>query len=99
MKSGRAVSGSFRDPSGRVYELDGRILRTVAERFTVDFDFVDSTGLLQKLITSWLVPFEKTDTDGFSTLFAIKLPGKSGGYDASPWPWNSFLQSLPSKRV
>jgi hypothetical protein len=24
--------------------------------------------------------------DGFSTLFAIKLPGKSGGYDKSAWP-------------
>jgi hypothetical protein len=24
--------------------------------------------------------------DGFSTLFAMKLPGKQGGYDASPWP-------------
>jgi hypothetical protein len=24
--------------------------------------------------------------DGFSTLFAMKMPGKSGGYDASPWP-------------
>jgi hypothetical protein len=24
--------------------------------------------------------------DGFSTLFAMKLPGKPGGYDKSPWP-------------
>jgi hypothetical protein len=24
--------------------------------------------------------------DGFSTLFAMKLPGKSGGYDKSAWP-------------
>jgi len=24
--------------------------------------------------------------DGFSTLFAMKLPGKTGGYDASPIP-------------
>jgi hypothetical protein len=24
--------------------------------------------------------------DGFSTLFAMKLPGRRGGYDSSPWP-------------
>jgi hypothetical protein len=33
--------------------------------------------------------------DGFSTLFAMKLPGKSGGYDKSPWP----LEQLFAKFV
>ena len=63
MKSGRAVSGSFRDPSGRVYELDGRILRTVADHFTADFDFVESTGFFQRLIAdSRLLSFQKVNT-------------------------------------
>jgi hypothetical protein len=29
--------------------------------------------------------------DGYSTLFAMKLPGKSGGYDKSPWPLEQLL--------
>lgn len=62
MNTGRALPGSFRDPSGRVYELDGRILRTVADYFAVDFDFVESTGLFQKLIAdSRLLPFQKVN--------------------------------------
>jgi hypothetical protein len=63
MKPARAVSGSFRDPSGRVYELDGRILRTVADHFTADFDFVESAGFFQRLIAnSRLLPFRKVNT-------------------------------------
>jgi arylsulfatase A-like enzyme len=29
--------------------------------------------------------------DGFSSLFAMKLPGKPGGYDKSPWPLEQLL--------
>jgi hypothetical protein len=63
MKPSGVLSGSFRDPSGRVYELDGRILRTVADHFAADFDFVESTGFFQSLIAdSRLLPFRKVNT-------------------------------------
>jgi ribosomal protein L11 methylase PrmA len=63
MNIGRVIPGSFRDPSGHVYEIDGRILRTVADHFAADFDFVEATGLFQKLIARGsLLSFEKVNT-------------------------------------
>ena len=62
MTIGRVVPGSFRDPSGHVYEIDSRILRTVADHFAPEFDFVESTGLFQKLIAQyWLLSYERAD--------------------------------------
>lgn len=42
--------GSFRDPNGRVYRLGADIFRTVSPRARADYDFVASTGLVEKLI-------------------------------------------------
>jgi ribosomal protein L11 methylase PrmA len=47
--------GSFRDPSGHVYDINGEILRTVTKRAAADYDFVRSTGLLQSLSERGLV--------------------------------------------
>ena len=44
-----ADQGSFRDPSGRVYFQDGRIFRTVMPPAVDDFDFVEASGLIEKL--------------------------------------------------
>ncbi|WP_342348290.1 class I SAM-dependent methyltransferase [uncultured Nitrospira sp.] len=53
------LPGSFRDPSGNVYQVGGRIFRTVNDCFSQDFDFVTSTGLFNKLATEGLIlPFE-----------------------------------------
>lgn len=41
--------GSFRDPSGRVYELGREIFRAVSEKASEHFNFVRRTGLLDKL--------------------------------------------------
>lgn len=58
------LPGSFRDPSGNVYQLDGRIFRTVNDCFSQDFNFVTSTGLFQKLATEGLLlPFEVVSSD------------------------------------
>ncbi len=42
-------AGSFRDPSGRIYELGGEIYRTVSDSATEEFGFVRDSGLLEKL--------------------------------------------------
>jgi ribosomal protein L11 methylase PrmA len=47
--------GSFRDPSGYVYDINGEILRTVTKRAAADYGFVQSTGLLQSLSDRGLV--------------------------------------------
>jgi ribosomal protein L11 methylase PrmA len=51
-----AEAGSFRDPSGRVYEIDGEILRSVATCAAADYDFVSARGVLDTLSErGWLV--------------------------------------------
>ena len=57
-----ALPGSFRDPSGRVYRFGDGIYRTVARSFAADFEFVDSTGILEQLASCGLViPAKKVD--------------------------------------
>lgn len=42
-------SASFRDPSGQVYNIDGRIFRTVTEYAVRDFEAVRATGFYEEL--------------------------------------------------
>ena len=49
MTTAKAVPGSFRDPSGRVYQVGERIFRTINPSFADDYEFVHSTGLLDML--------------------------------------------------
>jgi ribosomal protein L11 methylase PrmA len=55
----RPDAGSYRDPSGRVFVLEDRVLRTVAPRAAADFEFVRSTGVLQSLIAEGSVIAEE----------------------------------------
>jgi ribosomal protein L11 methylase PrmA len=50
MNEARPDTGSYRDPSGRVFVLGDRVLRTVAPRAAADFEFVRATGVLDRLI-------------------------------------------------
>ena len=50
-----ADPGSFRDPSGRVFIDNGRVLRTVSAFGAEDFEFVRQTGLMEELIADELV--------------------------------------------
>jgi len=47
-----ADPSSFRDPAGRVHEIDGRILRTVNDRALDDYLFVRQSGVLARLVES-----------------------------------------------
>lgn len=46
----RPEPGSFRDPGGRIYWLGDRVFRTVMPSAVADFDYVESTGLIETLI-------------------------------------------------
>ena len=60
--------GSFRDPSGHVYDIGGEILRTVTRKAAADYDFVRSTGLLDSLAERGLVVgSEEIVTDAIAT--------------------------------
>lgn len=54
--------GSFRDPSGRVYELGREIFRTVSKGAAEHFSFVRQTGLLDRLaLTGKLIATEEVN--------------------------------------
>ena len=42
--------GSFRDPSGQVFEKDGRIFRTITARALADYTFIRDSGVLGRLV-------------------------------------------------
>ena len=46
---------SFRDPSGHVYVVEGQVFRTVMPRAREDYEFVRSTGVLQRMAERGLV--------------------------------------------
>ena len=46
---------SYRDPSGRVYIRDGRVFRTVMPYASGDFEYVQSTGLIEELEKEGLI--------------------------------------------
>jgi len=96
MSTTQALPGSFRDPSGQVFEVENRIFRTVTDYATSDFDFVRSTGLLQKLtLTGLVLPFETVDQDilgpiGKNASYVLespKLPFVSFPYE---WPFSAL---------
>ncbi|MCH5376572.1 MAG: class I SAM-dependent methyltransferase [Planctomycetes bacterium] len=56
------ISGSYRDPSGHVYEKDGRILRTVSPEAAASYEAVRDSGLIGELAgRGWLVPAAEVD--------------------------------------
>ena len=73
-------AGSFRDPSGHVYLAEDRVYRTVTQSAVKDFDFVRSTGLITKLISSGrLIPETIVDGDKIkvtaeNTSFVLEHP-------------------------
>src|SRR3546814_8317007 len=51
----RADPGSFRDPGGRVYHWQDRVFRTLSAPAVAEFEFVRSTGLLDRLAADGLI--------------------------------------------
>ncbi len=58
----RADPGSFRDPGGRIYFVDDRVLRSVMPEAVEDFDFVQKSGVIEDLQSKgWIVASEFVD--------------------------------------
>ncbi len=49
MTASALEAGSFRDPSGHIFEVDGRIYRTVTPHAAADFEHLRDSGILQEL--------------------------------------------------
>ena len=93
-----ADAGSFRDPSGRIYEAGGEIYRTVSRRAAEEYGYVQASGLLEKLMADGkVVGTETVDhsvlTDaGIETAMVLRhqrIPFISYPYE---WPF-SLLKS------
>ena len=50
-----AEPGSFRDPGGRVFDVDGRIFRTVMPESVHAYECARDTGLLERLVRSGMI--------------------------------------------
>ena len=63
MTHGAALDpGSFRDPAGHVYHLDGRVFRTVSARAAADYEYVRRSGFLARATArGWFVGAEEID--------------------------------------
>ncbi len=67
----RPEPGSFRDPGGRIYWYGDRVLRTVMPSAAPDFDYVESSGLIPKLVErGMLIP---------QTHMSLELLGDAAG--------------------
>ena len=91
------LPGSFRDPAGRVYEVDGQIFRTIAVPFAAEFEFVESTGLLRKLIADHtLLPFERVDARDLpllcsqDTKYVLQIPHLRFVSYPYEWPFSAL---------
>ena len=61
---------SFRDPSGHVYDIGGRILRTVTSGAVSDYEFVRDTGVLGDLVNrGWVIAAEELDGAALESVF------------------------------
>ena len=53
--SGYTNPASFRDPSGHVYHVEGRVFRTVTEQAVQNFEFVRDIGVYDELVDAGLL--------------------------------------------
>jgi hypothetical protein len=84
------VPGSFRDPSGVVFELDGRLYREVRERYAPHYDRLMDSGLYQALVDAGLlVPHDEVslhsevNRDTYRMLEPERVPFVSYPYEWS----------------
>ncbi len=92
------ISGSFRDPSGFVFEQDGRIFRLLAGKGIVNYELLQSSGLYKELrSTNWILPFREADLEidpDLWTPFLDKFENSSNTLDGQPDPGCGFKSVL-----
>lgn len=90
-----AIAGSFRDPAGRVHDLEGRIFRTVTPAGAKDFEDVLKTGFLDALVDDErLVGYTLVDDQSVTAMFpgaSYVLEHPRLSYISYPYEW-SFSQ-------
>jgi len=88
-----SVPGSFRDPSGYVYLLDGVVNRSINKYYKGDYDHLVKSGLYEKLTKEkYLVEHEETETtvDAHIDIYKNIIP-ENIPFISYPYEW-SFSQ-------
>lgn len=83
----KRVAGSFRDPSGYVYESEQGLLRAVTSSYAEEYEALAASGLIARLVDrGLLLPFEEVQdagTDAWRTLKPTRLP-----FISYPYEWS-----------
>ena len=83
-----AVPGSFRDPSGFVFERDGRLFRQVNPVHSQHYDLLMSSGLYEALTgEGLLVPHREADEPGFTGEAYRVLEPERIAFVSNPYEW------------
>lgn len=81
------VAGSFRDPSGYVYEGEQGLLRALAPSYAEDYEALQASGLCPQLVErGLLLPFEEVQdpaTQAWRTLKPERVP-----FISFPYEWS-----------
>ena len=82
-------AGSFRDPSGQIFEIDGEIYRSVFKPGVDDFEAARDAGVYHKLMeTGLLLSHEESDMGDLApddTVYCLKHPRLP--MVSYPWEW------------
>lgn len=82
-------AGSFRDPSGQIFEREGEIYRGIFRPGADDFEAAGNAGVFHKLVQSGLLlPHEELDIRDFApdgTVYLLKHPRLP--MVSYPWEW------------
>jgi hypothetical protein len=72
------VGGSFRDPDGRIFEIEGEIVRALSEEGAADWSAFEESGLLERLVESGDIV--ETTTASPTQLEAVTSVDPGGGW-------------------
>ncbi len=87
-----AVPGSFRDPSGVVFQREGVLYRQVNPIHSEQYDLLMSSGLHEALVSDGLlIPHEEVDEPGLTAEAHRVIRPEPVGFISYPYEW-SFSQ-------
>ncbi len=92
MSEAVADPGSFRDPSGRIYQVGGQVFRTITDYAAKDYEFVRDTGVLERLcddgkvIASKSVSRDVLGFEGRSARYVVEHPRLP--FISYPYEWS-----------
>ena len=101
------VSGSFRDPSGRVFAHEGGVLREVRQVYWEEYDRLMGSGLYEELVADGLLvahqeiaDYPAPSTDSYKVLKPVTIPFISYPYE---WSFSQLkdaaLTTLEAERI